>query len=255
MNSSTRAIRFASSAAAMLVTMAASASDTAPQRFAGVDLSYVNEVEACGAQYRFGGQLRDPYELFAERGANLVRLRLWNDPTWTNYSTEADVTRSMERAKKAGMHVLLDFHYSDDWADPQKQTIPAAWAARVAEMSSWQLGESKATVSWRPTPTSLSRFAIRFTLARSSANVSLMGSCQRSVFASTAAAVRSGQSRAARHSSSYVDAGSPRSERGVLSMSTMASGLEYRGQRVMPFTGRPSPSCAGAPGRSSRRRC
>jgi arabinogalactan endo-1,4-beta-galactosidase len=94
MNSSTRAIRFASSAAAMLVTMAASASDPAPQRFAGVDLSYVNEVEACGAQYRLGGQLRDPYELFAERGANLVRLRLWNDPTWTNYSTEADVTRS-----------------------------------------------------------------------------------------------------------------------------------------------------------------
>ena len=114
----------------MLVTMAAPASEPAPQRFAGVDLSYVNEVEACGAQYRLDGQLRDPYELFAERGANLVRLRLWNDPTWTNYSTEADVTRSMERAKKAGMHVLLDFHYSDDWADPQKQTIPAAWARR-----------------------------------------------------------------------------------------------------------------------------
>jgi arabinogalactan endo-1,4-beta-galactosidase len=117
----------------MLVTMAAPASEPAPQRFAGVDLSYVNEVEACGAQYRLGGQLRDPYELFAERGANLVRLRLWNAPTWTNYSTEADVTRSMERAKKAGMHVLLDFHYSDDWADPQKQTIPAAWAADIGD--------------------------------------------------------------------------------------------------------------------------
>ena len=120
-------------AAAALVTMAASASEPAPQRFAGVDLSYVNEVEACGAQFRLNGQLRDPYELFAERGANLVRLRLWNDPTWTNYSTESDVTRSMERAKKAGMHVLLDFHYSDDWADPQKQTIPAAWAADIGD--------------------------------------------------------------------------------------------------------------------------
>ena len=39
----------------------------------------------------------------------------------------------MERAKKAGMHVLLDFHYSDDWADPQKQTIPAAWAADIGD--------------------------------------------------------------------------------------------------------------------------
>ena len=41
------------------------------------------------------------------------------------------MTRSIERAHKAGMKVLLDFHYSDDWADPQKQTIPAAWAADI----------------------------------------------------------------------------------------------------------------------------
>ena len=102
-----------------------------PQNFAGVDLSYVNEVEACGAQYRLNGRVRDPFELFAESGANLVRLRLWNAPDWTTYSTEADVTRSIERAKRAGMNVLLDFHYSDDWADPQKQTIPAAWAADI----------------------------------------------------------------------------------------------------------------------------
>jgi arabinogalactan endo-1,4-beta-galactosidase len=103
------------------------------ERFAGVDLSYVNEVEDCGAEFRLGGKRRDPYELFAEQGANLVRLRLWNDPGWTNYSNEADVVRSSERAKKAGMRVLLDFHYSDDWADPQKQTIPAAWAADIGD--------------------------------------------------------------------------------------------------------------------------
>ena len=131
MKSSTRANRLGLSAAAMLITMAVPASEPASQRFAGVDLSYVNEVESCGAQYRLDGKLRDPYELFAERGANLVRLRLWNNPSWTNYSTEPDVTRSMERARKAGMHVLLDFHYSDDWADPQKQTIPAQWAADI----------------------------------------------------------------------------------------------------------------------------
>ena len=104
-----------------------------PEYFAGVDLSYVNEMEDCGAQFRVHGKPRDPYELLAEAGANLVRLRLWNDPTWTKYSTQADVTRSSERAKRAGMKVLLDFHYSDDWADPQKQTIPAAWAADIAD--------------------------------------------------------------------------------------------------------------------------
>ena len=127
-----RRARGAVAGIAMLATaFGALAADTKPQRFAGVDLSYVNEVESCGAKYRLHGKVRDPYELFAESGANLVRLRLWNDPTWTKYSTEADVTRSIERSRKAGMNVLLDFHYSDDWADPQKQTIPAAWAKDI----------------------------------------------------------------------------------------------------------------------------
>lgn len=99
------------------------------ERFAGVDLSYVNEMQDCGAEYRVRGQVKDPYQIFAEAGANLVRLRLWHSPDWTRYGTEADVTRSIERARGAGMKVLLDLHYSDDWADPQKQTTPKAWAA------------------------------------------------------------------------------------------------------------------------------
>jgi arabinogalactan endo-1,4-beta-galactosidase len=109
------------------------AAEAGAERFAGVDLSYVNEVQDCGAEFRLAGKRRDPYELFAEQGANLVRLRLWNNPDWTNYSNEADVVRSSERAKKAGMRVLLDFHYSDDWADPQKQTIPAAWTGDIGD--------------------------------------------------------------------------------------------------------------------------
>jgi arabinogalactan endo-1,4-beta-galactosidase len=112
-------------------SLAPAAPAPAPEYFAGVDLSYVNEMEACGAQFRVQGTQRDPYDLFAAAGANLVRLRLWNAPTWTTYGTEADVTRASERAQQAGMKVLLDFHYSDDWADPQKQTIPAAWAADI----------------------------------------------------------------------------------------------------------------------------
>ena len=93
----------------------------------GVDLSYVNELEDCGAVYRADGEVGDPYELLSNAGANLVRLRLWHTPDWTNYSTLSDVTRSIRRAKALDQRVLLNFHYSDDWADVETQVVPAAW--------------------------------------------------------------------------------------------------------------------------------
>ncbi|WP_188151839.1 glycoside hydrolase family 53 protein [Teredinibacter waterburyi] len=95
--------------------------------YLGADLSYVNEMEDCGASYQYQGEAIDPYLLFAQAGANIVRVRLWHTPAWTNYSTLADVTRTIQRAHAAGMQVLLDIHYSDTWADPEKQIIPAAW--------------------------------------------------------------------------------------------------------------------------------
>lgn len=93
----------------------------------GVDLSYVNELEDCGATYRDAGGRSDPFAIFAEAGANLVRLRLWHSPDWTAYSTLDDVSKSIRRARAHGLRVLLDFHYSDDWAHPGKQLVPAAW--------------------------------------------------------------------------------------------------------------------------------
>ena len=96
--------------------------------FFGLDLSYVNEMDDCGAVYLENGQSRDAFELFSDHGANLVRARLWHNPDWTNYSTLADVTKTFTRAKEAGMATLLSIHYSDNWADPGKQQIPAAWA-------------------------------------------------------------------------------------------------------------------------------
>ncbi|MEH0153350.1 glycosyl hydrolase 53 family protein [Limibacter armeniacum] len=95
--------------------------------YKGVDLSYVNEMEDCGAVFKENGQTKDPYQIFYDYGANLVRVRLWHNPTWTNYSNFADVKKSIQRAKSLNMEVLLDFHYSDEWTDPEKQYIPAAW--------------------------------------------------------------------------------------------------------------------------------
>ena len=106
----------------------------APPLYFGADLSYVNEMEDCGGVYRENGQARDPFDLFAAHGANLVRVRLWHSPDWTAYSTFADVRKTIQRAKAAGMETLLDFHYSDEWADPGKQIVPAAWAGLAVDV-------------------------------------------------------------------------------------------------------------------------
>ena len=98
----------------------------------GADLSYVNEMEDCGAVYKNAeGTVTDVYQIFKDEGANLIRVRLWHSPDWTNYSNFDDVKRTIERAKSQGFRVLLDFHYSDTWADPSKQEIPAAWASEI----------------------------------------------------------------------------------------------------------------------------
>lgn len=114
----------------------------------GADLSYVNEMEDCGAVYLdSSGADKDPYVLFAEAGARLVRVRLWHNPEWTDYSNEADVQQTIRRAKEAGMDVLLDFHYSDDWADPGKQVVPAAWKGVVNDVD--LLGDSVYNYTYR----------------------------------------------------------------------------------------------------------
>jgi len=94
----------------------------------GADLSYVNEMEDCGAIYTdMDNNIKDPFKIFYEAGANLIRIRLWHNPKWTNYSNYEDVKKSIRRAKSDQMKVLLDFHYSDTWADPSKQEIPSDW--------------------------------------------------------------------------------------------------------------------------------
>jgi arabinogalactan endo-1,4-beta-galactosidase len=94
----------------------------------GADLSYVNEMIDCGSiYYNANNQAKNPYKIFASAGTELVRVRLWHNATWTNYSNYNDVKNTISLAKAEGMKILLDFHYSDDWADPSNQKIPAAW--------------------------------------------------------------------------------------------------------------------------------
>jgi arabinogalactan endo-1,4-beta-galactosidase len=105
----------------------------------GADLSYVNEIQDAGGVYKDSNVVKDPFVIFKNHGTNTVRVRLWHNPTWklgtSNgklYSDLYDVEKTIKRAKAAGMVVNLDFHYSDDWADPAKQEVPAAWKNATA---------------------------------------------------------------------------------------------------------------------------
>mgnify|MGYP000901743401 FL=1 len=107
-------------------------SEITPSFYYGADLSYVNEMEDCGAIYKDENNLiKNPYKIFKEAGTNLIRLRLWHNPKWTNYSNYEDVKKAIKRAKEENMNVLLDFHYSDTWTDPSQQKIPAAWENQI----------------------------------------------------------------------------------------------------------------------------
>ena len=100
----------------------------------GADLSFTNELLDAGAVFKDSGRVTDPYLIFKRHGCNLVRVRLWHNPVWTMgtgskmYSDLKDAEMTIKRSKEAGMAVNLDFHYSDTWADPSKQQLPAAWA-------------------------------------------------------------------------------------------------------------------------------
>jgi arabinogalactan endo-1,4-beta-galactosidase len=95
----------------------------------GHDLSFAVQEAAAGKTYTDRGRAAPPERILAAHGANWVRLRLWVDPP-AGYSDLQSVLAMARRAKAAGMRILLDPHYSDFWADPQKQPTPAAWAGQ-----------------------------------------------------------------------------------------------------------------------------
>lgn len=96
----------------------------------GMDLSMLKHLQDHGVQYKEAGTVCDPLDLFQRHGINYVRLRLFVNPDGTagQVNTLAYTLALARRVKQAGLALLLDFHYSDEWADPLHQTLPAAWA-------------------------------------------------------------------------------------------------------------------------------
>jgi arabinogalactan endo-1,4-beta-galactosidase len=112
----------------------------------GADVSWIPEEEARGVTYYDGSVQKDVFRILKDHGFNYIRLRIFNDPkaasggsaattgaVYSGYSSQGfcDLAHTLAMAKRikaAGMRFSLDFHYSDNWADPGKQYKPHAWA-------------------------------------------------------------------------------------------------------------------------------
>lgn len=106
----------------------------------GMDVSSLDEIEALGAKFYDHGKQGDLFAILKSYGTNYIRLRLWNDPKsesgepYGAGNSDMDVTlRLAKRVKAAGLKFLLDYHYSDCWADPGKQRKPKAWRGYSVE--------------------------------------------------------------------------------------------------------------------------
>ncbi|MGL4993298.1 MAG: glycoside hydrolase family 53 protein [Bacteroidales bacterium] len=101
----------------------------------GADIGWVTEYESKGYNfYNAQGEKRECTALMKELGMDAIRIRVWVDPSaHGNWCNTPDVVEKAKRAKELGMDVMIDFHYSDYWADPAQQYKPAAWAGKSIE--------------------------------------------------------------------------------------------------------------------------
>ena len=115
----------------------------------GMDASCVPSLEDSGVKYYdYDGTEKDVYEILSKNGINYIRVRIWNDPFDKNGNGygggNCDIQNAIEvgkRATKYGMKLLVNFHYSDFWADPAKQMVPKAWKGMNIDQKSEALYE------------------------------------------------------------------------------------------------------------------
>jgi arabinogalactan endo-1,4-beta-galactosidase len=106
----------------------------------GMDISTLEETERLGGKFYENGKENPLLDILKRHGVTSIRLRLWNDPfneKGENYGAGGcdieTVLRTARRAVENGMNWVLDFHYSDFWADPARQLIPKAWRSFTLE--------------------------------------------------------------------------------------------------------------------------
>jgi len=104
----------------------------------GGDFSILKKMEDSGGVYKLDGVERDALEIFTENGYNYGRVRIFHTPNMVGpVCNSLDYTIELsKKIKAAGMKILLNFHYSDTWADPGKQIKPAAWEGLAFDLLS-----------------------------------------------------------------------------------------------------------------------
>ena len=109
--------------------------NTREEFWLGADLGWITEYESSGHRfYDNQGREMECTALMKQLGLNAVRHRVWVDPSkHGNWCSKEDLLEKCIRARDLDMEILLDFHYSDWWADPAKQNIPAAWSGHDYE--------------------------------------------------------------------------------------------------------------------------
>ena len=96
----------------------------------GADISWLTQMEASNKKfYNSSGSEQECMLILKNLGMNTIRLRVWVDPAG-GWNYKADVVAKSIRAKNLGMRIMIDFHYSDTWADPGHQIKPAAWTSQ-----------------------------------------------------------------------------------------------------------------------------
>ncbi len=98
----------------------------------GADLSFLKQAEDGGFTFKDNGTARPGLDIFKDHGYNWIRLRLFHTPTRLPNNLEYTIASAQE-AQKRGFKFLLNYHYSDTWADPAKQFIPKAWEGMTHE--------------------------------------------------------------------------------------------------------------------------
>lgn len=119
--------------AAWGATAVAAPSATAQAFAKGADVGWLQQMEATGYVFRNEqGVAQDCFTILKAQGINSIRLRVFVNPSddkTNGHCSPAEVVAMAKRATDRGFRVMIDFHYSDTWADPGKQAKPAAWAS------------------------------------------------------------------------------------------------------------------------------